>query len=103
MKHAVKHDLDMATAKRATVKAIESYKERFAEYNPSLSWVSDTKGNLSFAVKGMAVKGDVELVPGAIEFDIDVPFLLKPFKSTAIEVIDRQIQKWIAKAKAGEI
>jgi len=103
MKHTVQHDLDIPTSKKATNKAIEAYQERFAKYEPKLTWNTDTKAALAFTVKGMSVTGDIELKPGAIDVDIDVPFLLKPFKSAALEVIEKEIQKWVAKAKAGEI
>ena len=32
--------------------------------------------------------------------DIDVPFLLRPFKSQALGVIEGEINEWIKKAKA---
>ena len=38
-----------------------------------------------------------------VTLDLDVPFLLKPFKSKALEVIEREIKVWVAKAKRGEI
>jgi hypothetical protein len=35
--------------------------------------------------------------------DLDVPLLLRPFKSTALGVIEEEIRKWIDKAKNGQI
>jgi len=32
--------------------------------------------------------------------DIDVPFLLRPFKSQALGVIEGEINEWIKKAKS---
>lgn len=103
MKHVVKHDLDVGVAKQATEKAITAYKERFAQYSPTFAWVTEHRGELGFDAKGAKIKGAVELKPGAIEIDVDVPFLLRPFSGKAVEVIEREIQKWIAKAKAGEL
>ena len=42
-------------------------------------------------------------MPNAIELDLDVPFLLRPFKSQALGVIETEIKAWIAKAKKGEV
>ena len=33
--------------------------------------------------------------------DLDVPFLLKPFRKQAIELVESQIQKCITRAKNG--
>ena len=53
--------------------------------------------------QGVQVDGKIDLEPGQIVMDLDVPFLLKPFKKQAIEIVEGQIQKWIQKAKSGEI
>ena len=103
MKHKVPHDLDEATARKVADKAWESYSARFKDYDPRIDWVTDKKANIGFSAKGIKLKGTIELQPKAIEMDLDVPFLLKPFKKKAINVIDEETKKWIAKAKAGEI
>ena len=51
----------------------------------------------------MSLKGVLEVGPSSIDMDLDVPFLLRPFKSTALGVIEEEIRKWIDKAKAGQI
>lgn len=103
MKHVVKHDLDLAVAKNVMEKAFGAYKEKFEKYNPTLNWTSEHRGDLAFEAKGAKIKGAVELKPGAIEIDLEVPFLLRPFTGKAVEVIEREIQKWVGKAKAGEV
>ncbi|MDH5490830.1 MAG: polyhydroxyalkanoic acid system family protein [Myxococcales bacterium] len=102
MKHVVEHDLDPATAKRATEKAWESYQQRFAKYSPRADWRSETHADVSFSVKGVSLKGTIDLEPGGVALDLDVPFLFRPFRGKAIGVIEREILLWIAKAKAGE-
>lgn len=103
MKHSVPHDLDPELAKKATVAALESYKKRFSEYNPTLNWPSDAKAEIGFKVKGVSLKGNLEVGTKAIDMDLDVPFLLRPFRGKALSVIEEEIKKWIAKAKAGEL
>jgi hypothetical protein len=80
-----------------------SYAERFAKYNPTTTWVSDDKANVSFSVKGMTLNGELTVTDEHIDMDLDVPFLLKPFKGKALSVIEEEIKKWVAKAKAGEV
>ena len=39
----------------------------------------------------------------SIDMDLDVPFLLRPFKDKALGAVDQEITAWIDKAKRGEI
>lgn len=103
MKHVVHHGLGFEKAKKVTEAAVGSYTERFQKYDPKISWKSDRKAQIIFTVKGVSLEGVLEVGDKDIEMDLDVPFLLRPFKGKAISVIEEEIKKWIAKAKAGEI
>ena len=103
MKHTVTHDLGQDKAKRVAQAAFDAYKARFAEYQPKANWVNDRRADISFSVKGISLKGSMEVGPSTIDMDLDVPFLLRPFKGKAMGVIEEEIRKWIGKAKAGEI
>lgn len=103
MNHSIPHDLDQTTAKRVVDKAFEDYKQRFAEYDPTMRWARDDRAEIGFNAKGIRLSGAMNLVAKAIELELDVPFLLRPFRGKAIEVIESEVKKWIAKAKAGEI
>jgi hypothetical protein len=103
MNHSIPHDLDQATAKRVVDKAFEDYKKRFAEYDPTMRWARDDRAEIGFNAKGIRLSGAMTVAARAIDLDLDVPFLLRPFRGKAIEVIEDEVKKWIAKAKAGEI
>lgn len=103
MKHVVSHDLGQEKAKKVALAAFESYKQRFPQYNPTANWVSDNKANIGFNVKGMSLNGAIEVSASTIEMDLDVPFMLRPFKGKALSVIEEEIQSWIQKARAGAI
>lgn len=103
MKHKVNHGLDKDLAKKAMDKAIAAYTQRFDKYNPTAEWVSDDEVKVGFSAKGVSVDGAIELEEEDMFIDLDVPFLLKPFKSKAISVIEEEINKWVAKAKQGEL
>lgn len=103
MKHEIKHDLPVSQAKKAVDKAFESYSTRFADYQPTLTWVSDKKANVGFSVKGMNLKGSFEITENVIVLDLDVPFVLRPFKNVAVGVIEKEVATWIGKAKAGQL
>jgi hypothetical protein len=103
MKHSVSHSLGQEKAMAATRAAFTAYKERFANYSPEANWISDSRANISFSAKGMSLKGSIEVKPSSIDMDLDVPFFLRPFKDTALGAVEKEIEKWVEKAKAGEI
>lgn len=102
MKHAVRHDLGVEKAREVAVLAFRAYTEKFAKYEPRADWVTEQRAEISFRVKGIALRGSIDVLPTAIEMDLEVPFLLRPFKGQALGVIEGEIAEWIAKAKRGE-
>jgi hypothetical protein len=103
MKHTVSHDLGEEKARQVADAAFAAYSARFAEYKPQAVWVRPNKAEISFTVKGLSLKGVMEVSATAIDMDLDVPFLLRPFKGTALGVIEKEIQTWVAKAKSGQL
>ena len=101
MKHIIEHQLGVEKARTVLESALTSYKEKFAKYNPSASWTSPTRAKIGFSIKGVGIDGTLDVLERQIELDLDVPFLLRPFRGKAIEVIEREVKKWIAKAEAG--
>jgi len=103
MKHSVSHSLGREMARKVARAAFENYAKRFAEYSPKTNWKTEDEADISFSVKGMALKGAVAVADNSIDLDLDVPFMLKPFKGKALSVIEGEIKEWIGKAEKGEI
>lgn len=103
MKQTIKHPLDADMARKVAKKAFESYAQRFDKYNPTADWKSDTYAEFGFEAKGVKLEGNLELRDQAIDVEMDVPFIFKPFRKKALDVIEGEIEKWIEKAKNGEI
>jgi hypothetical protein len=103
MKHVMQHDLEPALAKKAAEMAFTAYAQKYAAYHPRLVWKTETRAEVTFHAKGINVRGDIELLPKAISFDLEVPFVLRLFKNKAIEVMDRELRVWVDKAKRGEL
>jgi hypothetical protein len=99
MKHTIDHDLDMETARKATHEAFDNYAQRFSEYSPTANWVTEDKAEVGFKAKGISLNGSIELRPGAIDLELDVPFLFRPFRKMALSVIEEEIRERIQKAK----
>ncbi len=102
MEHRVPHDVGRELAKKATVAAMASYGEKYGAYSPKVTWPADYNALVVFSVKGLSLNGKIDVREKEIGLDLDVPFLLRPFKARALEIIEREINVWMGKAKAGE-
>jgi len=103
MKEVIPHDLDLPTAKRVAERAFEAYEARFPEYHPTFRWTDERTAQVGFNAKGIQLDGTMRIEDKAIELDLDVPFLLRPFRKIALEVIEREVRTWLEKAKNGAI
>jgi len=103
MKHKIHHGLDLPLAKKAIDKAMEAYSARFADYHPTFEWLSENRGELSFKAKGVKVEGEIEIEGPEIYVDLEVPFILRIFKGKAMEVIEEEVNRWVEKARNGEL
>ncbi|MCB9764382.1 MAG: polyhydroxyalkanoic acid system family protein [Alphaproteobacteria bacterium] len=102
VKHNIHHGLAHELARRATRKALESYRDRFTEYNPQGRWVTEDRAELSFTVAGKTLEGVVQVGKSDVELELEVPLLFRPFRSAALQVIEKEILEWIQRAKQGE-
>ncbi|HVY47422.1 MAG TPA: polyhydroxyalkanoic acid system family protein [Minicystis sp.] len=103
MKHVIEHPLGEDVAHTVVERAFDEYKTRYASYHPSLTWKSKEAADVGFTAKGVSLRGRIALRPGAIDVELDVPLLLRVFQKRAMEVIDREVRRWIERARAGEV
>ena len=103
MKHTVRHGLGLSRARFVVEHASEGYRQRLAQHAPRLQWVSPSRADIEFVAKGLRVCGSIELDDETIRVELKVPLLLRPFRSAALQVIEGEIRKWVARAEAGEV
>jgi len=103
MKHTVRHGLEPKLAQKALHAAWQSYSERFSDFNPKANWKSDDEADIQFSAKGVKLQGTLAVKGDDIEMEMKVPLLLRAFQGKAVQVIDEEINRWVAKAKAGEL
>jgi hypothetical protein len=101
--HDIPHDLEFDLAKLAAAKAAEAYAKRFAEYDYRYKWVRDDRVELGFTVIGKRLEGAMTVKPNKLELELEVPFMMRPFRGKAIEIIEKEAREWLAKAKRGEL
>ncbi|MFB6262192.1 MAG: polyhydroxyalkanoic acid system family protein [Bradymonadaceae bacterium] len=103
MKHTVEHGLSKDLAKKATEHAFDAYQQKLSDYDPQANWVTDDEAEVTFSVKGYTLEGGIHLDEDVIELELDIPMLLKPFKSKAVSVVEDEIDKWVEKARQGDL
>jgi hypothetical protein len=103
MEHRIEHDLSPELARKAVKGAVTAYSEKLAQYSPNVAWQGEDRVDVGFKAKGMSISGTLTLVPNAVVVDMDVPLLLRPFRKTALGVIETQVKEWVRKAHAGEV
>ena len=104
MQHIIKHDLTPELAKKPANKSAEYYTEKWAKYDAKTTWTSYSHADITFHVKGVSVAATVDMEPGQVIIDMKkVPLLLRPFKNMALDVVHKTMEKWIVRAKNGEL
>jgi hypothetical protein len=104
MKYVAKHGLsDRSRARVVVDKAYETYKVKLADHKPMLSWKSDSEGALAFSVLGKTLSVDIHITDTEVRIEGDMPFLFRPFQGKVERILGDEIEKWCAKARAGEI
>ena len=103
MKQTISHGLDKELARKATREAFASYKARFPEFSPQETWLTEDIAEISFSVKGLTLKGGLEVKEEEIEAELSVPLVLRPFRKKALQVIEDEVRMWVEKARRGEL
>jgi hypothetical protein len=103
VQHDIRHGLPEDTAKAVARKAVEAYGERFADYSFKHKWANENRVELSFTVAGKTLVGALNVLPEVLRFELDVPFIFKPFSGQAVKIIEREAVVWIERARKGEL
>lgn len=104
MKYSVQHGLPDRSKVRVVVeKAYVAYQERLSDYKPKIEWQSDDRATIGFTVMSQSIAAAVEFDDQELRIDGKVPFLFKPFEKKIESVLGNEMEKWLVKARAGEI
>ncbi|HLM76448.1 MAG TPA: polyhydroxyalkanoic acid system family protein [Polyangiaceae bacterium] len=96
MKHIIHHHLDVAQTRRVADRALDHYVKRYAKYEPRVQWLDERRAEVAFTAKGVSIRGSVELQPGAVSVDLEVPFLFRAFRGMAVRIIDAELRRVLA-------
>lgn len=95
MKQSVTHHLTKDGALSTTIEALESYEKKYRDYQPKILWLTKYSAEITFKLKGAQLKGLIEIDDHNIWLDMDIPFLFRPFKSQALNIIRHEITTWL--------
>lgn len=103
MKHVIRHGLDHATALKMAHAALRSYAHRFEKYSAAVKWMDEVHAVVTFKAKGLDTRGSFTLLPGALQIEMEVPLLLRPFQGQAVGAVEEEVSRWVALARAGKL
>lgn len=97
--HEIRHGLSIDQAKQAAKLALADYQRRYADKGLDARWISDVRAEIEFSAKGAKVQAVVDVLPDVLKVDAKVPFVLRPFKSVAVNAVEQEAQKWIRQVR----
>jgi hypothetical protein len=104
MKYVVNHGMSDLDQVRAVIgKAYEAYRKRLADYDPNIEWRDPNNAVVSFKVMRKTIDARFRVDDEQIRVEGDIPFIFRPFQGKIERVVGEEVEKWLAKAKAGEI
>lgn len=104
MKYVAKHGMSDLSRMRIVIgKAYEAYATKLSDFNPQIDWKSDREAVVSFTVMKKKLEARFLVDEQNVEISGDIPFLFKPFQSRIERVLGDEMEKWLAKERAGEL
>lgn len=97
------HTLGSDQAKIAVDNIFAHYALQFPQHVPTLSWITECKANISFRASLTTLTGTLEIRSTNIDFDIKIPFLLRPFQHQFFNTIAQELSIWTKKIEAGDV
>lgn len=95
MRHEIAHTLDLLRVRVLLEEALATYRVRYEKADPRLIWLSETRAQATFRVRGKELTAEIELLPGCCAVELDVPLLFRPFQDLGRRAIDREVGRWL--------
>lgn len=104
MKYVAKHGMsDLGRMRIVIDKAYESYASRLSDFDPQIAWKSDREAVVSFSVMKKKLEARFLVDEQNVEISGDIPFLFRPFQGRIEKILGEEMEKWLAKERAGEL
>lgn len=98
VRRTLKHTLTDAEVKARADQAYAHYCDKYPQFSPKMIWSDDNSvATVTFTVLTLPIRSTWAFNPRpyVIDIEVQVPGLLVAWKDKAIEVIDRESEKWL--------
>lgn len=103
MKQTIAHDLPTELARTAAKAALAYYQQRHPNAHITPQWHGLDEAVVTFSLRGFHLKPRIRLRPGAIDVELEIPFLARPFEARARARIESELALWLDRARRGEL
>jgi len=80
---------------------VAHYQDTLGKHAPHVHWRDEWTAEVSFRAAGRTFDGSVHVGPEALDLEMDVPLIARPFQRRALALIEREVAKWVGKMKGG--
>ena len=101
MVHRIPHALSLPLARLVTRKALDSYVSRYPEFKPTGRWTSPDRAEFHLSALAARVEGTIDVAAKSVDFDLDLPLVLEPFKKKVTGMVEEEVKLWITWATEG--
>jgi len=98
MKHSIQHQLDHQHAKSVLDRAMDTYRQHYAEYNVETCWLDEHTAEIGFELTGQKVGGKIEVGVDRYDIHLELPWMLRFFERRIVDSFDQEFQRWLDRA-----
>jgi hypothetical protein len=98
MRHSISHQLERDAAKHVLDRAMDTYRQHYAEYGVETAWVDDETAEIGFQMTGRQVDGEIKVCADCFDIHLKLPWMLRPFRRRIARTFDEEFRRWLARA-----
>ncbi|MEM9693332.1 MAG: polyhydroxyalkanoic acid system family protein [Myxococcota bacterium] len=95
MRYTVEHELPLADVRARAELAFAAYRVRYGRLKPEFAWQSEHRATARCRLRGIEVRGELELEPGSIVVSVALPGLLRRLEGRAASLLGRETEAWL--------
>ena len=98
--YSMRHALTDDAIRALVVEAFSTYRQRYARLGPVLRWHEDGSAEVAVTLRGVGLRGRLQLRDGEVQVSVPLPRLLRPLEGRARALIDRELSRWTERLHA---
>jgi hypothetical protein len=98
MQHSIQHALEPERAKGVLDRALDTYRQHYAEYGVETAWLDEETAAVGFETTGGKVDGEIKVCKDCFDIHLKLPWMMRPFRKRIARTFDQEFQRWLARA-----